>query len=429
MSQKLQAVRGMNDILPEEAEQWQWFEATVSRCLQAYGYSPIRLPVVEHTALFKRAIGEVTDIVEKEMYAFTDALNGEELTLRPEGTAGCVRAAIEHNLLAQGASHRLWYSGPMFRHERPQKGRYRQFHQIGVEALGLAGPDIDAELILIGARLWQVLGIADNVALELNSLGDAEARAAHRSALVDYFTAHRDALDEDSLRRLERNPLRILDTKNPQMQALVEAAPKLTDYLDDASRAHFDGLTRLLDVAGVRWRLNPRLVRGLDYYNRTVFEWVTTRLGAQGTVCAGGRYDGLVAQLGGKPAPAAGFAMGVERLLALCAEARQPVRAAPQIYVIHQGETALPHALRCAELARDQGCTALMTMGEAGFKAQFRKANASGAWLALIVGDDEAQAGAVSVKFLRDEGREQCRVSLDALRELLAAEFADASQL
>lgn len=416
---KLQAVRGMNDILPAEAEQWIEFEETVSLCLRSYGYQQIRLPIVEHTALFKRAIGEVTDIVEKEMYAFTDALNGEELTLRPEGTAGCVRAAIEHNLLAQGASHRLWYAGPMFRHERPQKGRYRQFHQIGVEALGLEGPDIDAELILIGARLWNELGIADDISLELNSLGDTESRAAHRAALVDYFNAHKGELDEDSLRRLERNPLRILDSKNPDMQALIEAAPKLTEYLDAASRAHFDGLTRLLDDAGIPWRLNPRLVRGLDYYNRTVFEWVTTRLGAQGTVCAGGRYDGLVEQLGGKPAPAAGFAMGVERLLALWAEAEAPAQPTPpDVYIIHQGEAARRAAFRCAETVRDMGIDALMFMGEASFKAQFRKADASGARVALIFGDEEAQAGEVSVKFLREE-REQQRVPTRQLFDLL----------
>ena len=313
MSKALQAVRGMNDILPDDAEVWEQFEDIVRGWLHSYGYRPIRMPIVEPTPLFKRAIGEVTDIVEKEMYSFEDALNGELLTLRPEGTASCVRAAIQHNLLF-GNPRRLYYYGPMFRHERPQKGRYRQFHQFGIEALGFEGPDIDAEHILMCARLWDDLGLED-VKLEINSLGSSEERAAHRAALIVYLEGHKDRLDEDGLRRLYTNPLRILDTKNPDLQAIVEAAPKLADFLGEASLKHFDGVQTILKDAGLPYRINHRLVRGLDYYNRTVFEWVTTRLGAQGTICAGGRFDGLVAQLGGKPAPACGFAIGIERLL------------------------------------------------------------------------------------------------------------------
>ena len=331
MSNALRAVRGMNDILPASdslsSPLWRHFEHIVRGWLDQYGYREMRTPILEHTGLFKRAIGEVTDIVEKEMYTFVDELNGESLTLRPEGTASCVRAAIEHNLLFDGGK-RLWYAGPMFRHERPQKGRYRQFHQVGVEALGFAGPDLDIEHLLMTARLWKLLGLAEHIRLEINSLGGAESRARHREKLIAYFQAHEAELDEDAKRRLHSNPLRILDTKNPAMQALVEAAPQLMDELDDSARAHFEAVKQGLEAAGIPYTVNPRLVRGLDYYNFTVFEWVTDRLGSQGTVCAGGRYDGLVAQLGGKPAPACGYAMGVERLLVMMQEANL-VPAAP----------------------------------------------------------------------------------------------------
>ena len=339
MSQALQAVRGMNDILPAEAEFWEQFEEIVRSWLKSYGYRPIRLPIVEPTPLFKRAIGGVTDIVEKEMYSFIDSLNGEALTLRPEGTAGCVRAVIEHSLIARQPA-RLYYLGQMFRHERPQKGRYRQFHQVGVEALGYAGPDIDAEMILMGARLWGDLGL-DGIELQLNSLGQSEERALHRAALVTYFEENVDLLDEDGKRRLYTNPLRILDTKNPALQELCAAAPQLIDFLGAESLAHFEGVQRILRDAGLPYKINPRLVRGLDYYNLTVFEWVTDRLGAQGTVCAGGRFDGLVGQLGGKPAPACGFAMGIERLIALIKEAGGgPAGPAPDVYLVHQGDGA-----------------------------------------------------------------------------------------
>lgn len=419
MSQTLQAVRGMNDILPDEAEIWEHFEDIVRDWLRSYGYRPIRMPIVEPTPLFKRAIGEVTDIVEKEMYSFEDALNGEHLTLRPEGTASCVRAAIQHNLVAGHGPQRLYYQGPMFRHERPQKGRYRQFHQIGVEALGFAGPDIDAEHILMCARLWEVLGLED-VSLELNSLGSAEERAAHRAALIAYLEQHRDRLDEDGKRRLYTNPLRILDTKNPELQAIVEAAPRLADYLGEDSRAHFDAVQVFLKDAGIPYRINHRLVRGLDYYNRTVFEWVTTRLGAQGTVCAGGRYDGLVAQLGGKPQPAAGFAMGVERLLALWRESgAEPERAIPDVYVVHMGDAAQRLAFRAAETLREHGFDAVLHCGGGSFKSQMKRADGSGAAVALVIGEDEAVAGEVGIKPLRGPGAQQ-RVALEALPDTLA---------
>ena len=344
MSQALQAVRGMNDILPDEAEFWELFEDTIRSWLKAYGYRPIRLPIVEPTPLFKRAIGEVTDIVEKEMYSFIDSLNGEPLTLRPEGTAGCVRAVIQHNLIAR-QPQRLYYIGQMYRHERPQKGRYRQFHQVGVEALGYAGPDIDAEMILMGARLWGDLGL-DGIELQLNSLGQPEERAQHRAALIAYFEENAELLDEDGKRRLYTNPLRILDTKNPALQDLCAAAPKLIDYLGAESLAHFEGVQRVLRDAGIPFTINPRLVRGLDYYNLTVFEWVTDRLGAQGTVCAGGRYDGLVGQLGGKAAPACGFAMGIERLIALISDAGgAPAAPAPDVYHRASGRSSLAPGL------------------------------------------------------------------------------------
>jgi len=417
-SQTLQAIRGMNDVLPDAAERWEAFEDHIRAWLAAYGYRPVRMPLVEPTPLFARAIGAVTDIVEKEMYSFTDSLNGEQLTLRPEGTASCVRAVLQHNLLYDGPK-RLWYMGPMFRHERPQKGRYRQFHQVGVEALGLAGPDIDAEQIVMCARLWDELGLM-GIRLEINSLGEAEERARHRTDLIAYLQGHVGQLDEDGRRRLHSNPLRILDTKNPALQGIVEAAPKLVDYLGENSLRHFEGVQQLLKDAGIAYRINPRLVRGLDYYNLTVFEWVTDQLGAQGTVCAGGRYDGLVAQLGGKPAAACGFAMGIERLLALTENTDAlPLAPVPEVYVVHQGHNnpqAQRLAFRAAEILRDAGCTVLTHMGGGSFKSQFKRADASGASLALIVGDDEAALGEVTVKPLRVEA-EQERVSLDELDE------------
>ncbi|GHT85238.1 histidine--tRNA ligase [Betaproteobacteria bacterium] len=419
MSQTLQAVRGMNDVLPDEAEIWETFEELVRDWLQRYGYRPLRTPVVEPTALFSRAIGEVTDIVEKEMYSFADALNGEKLTLRPEGTASCVRAAIQHKLVEGAGPQRLWYQGPMFRHERPQRGRYRQFHQIGVEALGFAGPDIDAEHIIMTAALWDDLGLED-VRLELNSLGSAEERAQHRAALVTYLEAHQDKLDEDSQRRLHANPLRILDSKNPALQDIVEAAPKLADYLGAESRAHFDGVQVLLKDAGIPYRINHRLVRGLDYYNRTVFEWVTDRLGAQGTVCGGGRYDGLVEQLGGKSLPAAGFAMGVERLLALWRESVGEMAPGElEIYVVHQGAAAQRLAFQVAEALRRDSLSVVVHCGGGSFKAQMKKADGSGALLALVIGEDEAAANEVGIKPLRLEGAQQQRVSLAALAETI----------
>ncbi|MCU0934272.1 MAG: histidine--tRNA ligase [Thiobacillaceae bacterium] len=411
MSNALRAVRGMNDLLPAEAPLWSHFETIVRAWLKSYGYREMRTPILEHTGLFKRAIGEVTDIVEKEMYTFVDELNGESLTLRPEGTASCVRAAIEHNLLFDGGK-RLWYAGPMFRHERPQKGRYRQFHQVGIEALGFAGPDLDIELLLMTARLWKLLGMAEHIRLEINSLGGAESRARHRQKLIAYFEARQDQLDEDAKRRLHSNPLRILDSKNPAMQALVEAAPKLMDELDEDAVAHFEAVKRGLEEAGIPYTVNPRLVRGLDYYNLTVFEWVTDKLGAQGTVCAGGRYDGLVAQMGGKPAPACGFAMGVERLLVMMAElGLTPEPEGPDVYLVNVGEAAGRFALQAAETLRDGGLDVVLHGGGGSFKSQMKKADASGARFAAIIGDDEAAAGEVAVKPLRGEG-EQRRVAL-----------------
>jgi histidyl-tRNA synthetase len=416
MSHPIQSVRGMNDFLPDAAETWQAFEAIVRDWLRRYGYREMRMPILEHTGLFRRAIGEVTDIVEKEMYTFVDELNGESLTLRPEGTASAVRAAIEHNLLYDGGK-RLWYSGPMFRHERPQKGRYRQFHQVGVEALGFAGPDADAELIAMCADLWQTLGIAPT--LQLNTLGDADARQRHRAKLVAYYEAHAELLDEDGRRRLHSNPLRILDSKNPAMADVNAAAPQLLDELDDEALAHFDGVQALLRASGIAFTLNPRLVRGLDYYNRTVFEWVTDQLGAQGTVCAGGRYDGLVQQLGGRPAPAAGFAMGVERLLALMDAAGSAlVPVAPDAYVVHVGVAAQALAWQAAAALRAAGLAAVMHCGGGGFKSQMKKADASRARFALIVGDDEAAAQQVTLKPLR-EASEQVRVTVAQAIEFL----------
>ena len=407
----------MNDILPEHADLWTFFEDTVEDWLRSYGYRSIRMPIVEQTALFKRAIGEVTDIVEKEMYTFVDALNGDSLTLRPEGTASCVRAAIQHNLL-YNAPQRLYYTGPMFRHERPQKGRYRQFHQVGVESLGFAGPDMDAEHIIMTARLWKRLGLTD-IALQINTLGNSSDRTRHRARLVHYLEQHVDILDEDSRRRLHTNPLRVLDSKNPALQELIEAAPKLLDDLDEASLKHFEDLQVMLRDAGIEYQINPRLVRGLDYYNFTVFEWVTTKLGAQGTVCAGGRYDGLIEQIGGKPAPACGFAMGVERLLALLEEyAFQAPRVAPDVYLVHQGDAANKFAMVASEQLRDHGLHVLLHCGGGSFKSQMKKADASGARYALIIGDDEAGAEEVSIKPLRDLG-EQMRMTVDAAAGLI----------
>jgi len=424
MGASFQAVRGMNDLLPAQAARYRRLVARVGGLLARYGYCELRTPVLERTELFVRTLGEVTDIVEKEMYTFRDELNGESLTLRPEGTAACVRAAIEHNLL-YGSSQRLWYEGPMFRHERPQKGRYRQFHQIGAEAIGFAGPDIDAEQIVLCARLWQELGL-DSVALEINSLGDGATRTAHRTRLIEYFATHRDALDEDSLRRLHANPLRILDSKNPALQELVAGAPKLVDMLDEASATHFAALRRRLDDAGVAYTVNPRLVRGLDYYNRTVFEWVTTRLGAQGTICAGGRYDGLVEQLGGRAAPACGFAMGLERVLALLEGSTALDEASrPAAYVVHQGsgDAAERFALQAAEHLRAQGHAVIVHCGGGKFANQMKRADASGAHYALIVGEAELTAAQLSVKPLRVAG-EQRMLALDAVAALLAAPLA-----
>ncbi|MGB9194356.1 MAG: histidine--tRNA ligase [Azonexus sp.] len=427
MSQALQAVRGMNDILPDEAEFWELFEDTIRSWLKAYGYRPIRLPIVEPTPLFKRAIGEVTDIVEKEMYSFIDSLNGEPLTLRPEGTAGCVRAVIQHNLIAR-QPQRLYYIGQMYRHERPQKGRYRQFHQVGVEALGYDGPDIDAEMILMGARLWGDLGL-DGIELQLNSLGQPEERAQHRAALIAYFEEHAELLDEDGKRRLYTNPLRILDTKNPALQDLCGAAPKLIDYLGAESLAHFEGVQRVLRDAGIPFTINPRLVRGLDYYNLTVFEWVTDRLGAQGTVCAGGRYDGLVGQLGGKAAPACGFAMGIERLIALISDAGgAPVAPAPDVYVVHHGDAASRLAFRVAEGLRDQGISALLHCGGGSFKSQMKKADGSGATFAVIIGDDEASTGEAQLKPLREEGAAQRKLKVDDLADAIIGQLIDSDE-
>ena len=417
MSQTLQAIRGMNDILPDEAEFWEHFEEIVRDWLRGYGYRPIRMPLVEATPLFARAIGAVTDIVEKEMYSFTDSLNGEQLTLRPEGTASCVRAVLQHNLLYDGPK-RLWYQGPMFRHERPQKGRYRQFHQIGIEALGFAGPDIDAEQILMCQRLWDDLGLSD-IRLEINSLGQLDERQQHRNALIAHFEQHASQLDSDAQRRLHTNPLRILDSKNPAMQEIVESAPKLIDYLGAESLAHFDGVQALLKDAGIPYRINPRLVRGLDYYNLTVFEWITDSLGAQGTVCAGGRYDGLFAQLGGKPQPACGFAMGVERLLALMqSQFERELKVAPDVYVVHQGAQAQRFAFRVAEGLRDNGFSAQLHCGGGSFKSQMKRADASGASLAAIIGDDEAAVSEISLKPLR-AALEQRRVAFDQLAEVV----------
>lgn len=402
MSKKIQAIRGMNDILPTETMQWQQIESILKSILNQYGISEIRLPIVENTPLFNRAIGEVTDVVEKEMYSFEDR-GGESLTLRPEGTAGCVRAGIEHGLL-YNQEQRLWYIGPMFRYERPQKGRYRQFNQLGVEIFGLAGPDVDAELIVMTARFWKLLGISEHVKLELNSIGSLEERANYKQALVDYLTTYKDKLDEDCLRRLDTNPLRILDSKNPDVQALLVDAPNLFDYLEEESKIHFDKLCAILTANHIEFTVNQRLVRGLDYYNRTVFEWVTQSLGAQGTVCAGGRYDGLVEQLGGKSTPAVGFAMGLERLI-LLVQALNPDlfnQKAVDIYVTSFGDNAIHYAINIAEMIRDNfiDLKCVVNHGGGNMKKQLSRADKHAAKLAVIVGDDEILNGQVTLKSL-----------------------------
>uniref|UniRef100_E6QTN4 histidine--tRNA ligase n=1 Tax=mine drainage metagenome TaxID=410659 RepID=E6QTN4_9ZZZZ len=400
MSTLIQAIRGMNDILPEDTPRWQQLEATLRDWLMAYGYQEIRTPIIEQASLFSRAIGEVTDIVEKEMYAFTDALNGEQLALRPEGTAACVRAVIQHNLLYQSA-RRLWYTGPMFRHERPQKGRYRQFHQVGIESLGYAEPEMDAEHIVMTADLWQRLGLS-GIALELNTLGDSEARARHRIKLIAHLESHVDQLDEEARRRLHSNPLRILDSKNPALQSIIEAAPRLYNELDDRALQHFDTVQRILKAHHIDFRVNPRLVRGLDYYNYTVFEWVSNQLGAQGTICAGGRYDALIEQIGGKPAPACGYAIGIERLLSLLESGDHPVaNASIDVYIVHQGSEAETYAWRVAQRFRQAGLNVIQHCGANNFKSQMKKADASGARFACIIGDQEAAIQQVTLKALR----------------------------
>ena len=419
MTASLQAIRGMNDVLPQDMALWRSFGARVEAWLERWGYRAIRMPLVENTALFRRAIGEATDIVEKEMYSWRDELNAEELTLRPEGTASCVRAAIEHSLLYEGPK-RLWYGGPMYRHERPQKGRYREFYQYGAEAFGFAGPDVDAELVVMCARLWPELGLK-GLRLELNNIGSAEERARHRADLVKHLQAHEASLDADAKRRMHTNPLRVLDSKNPMVQEVASKAPPLMSYLGAASQEHFEGLRKLLGAAGVEFTLNPRLVRGLDYYNLTVFEWISDALGAQGTVCGGGRYDGLFAQLGGKPAPGVGFAMGCERLVALMkASGGEPAAGAPDAYVVHQGEGALEYAFTLADALRAAGHSVVLHAGGGNFKSQMKKADASGAWLALIVGEDEVRAGEVTVKSLRSAGEQQ-RIARARVLEDLAA--------
>jgi histidyl-tRNA synthetase len=413
MAEPLKAVKGMNDILPPESARWEWLEEKLRALTQRYGYANVRTPIVEPTALFVRGLGEVTDIVEKEMYSFVDSMNGDKLTLRPESTAGVVRAVIEHSLLHDGGK-RLYYIGPMFRHERPQKGRYRQFHQFDVEALGYSGPDVDAEQILMCRALWRDLGLVEgrDVRLELNSLGQPAERNAHREALIAHFEKHADALDADARRRLHSNPLRILDSKNPAMQGAIDEAPKLIDFLGEASIAHLSAVRRVLDAAGLEYRINPRLVRGMDYYNLTVFEWTTERLGSQGTVCGGGRYDLLIEQLGGKPAPAVGFALGIERLLLLLDEAGvAPASPAPIAYAVVPSAQTLPAALVAIEALRAAGVSVLMHAatrdGLGSMKSQFKRADASGARFALVFGEAELEQGEVAVKALRDAAAPQ----------------------
>ena len=409
MAAKFQSIKGFYDILPEHTALWQKLEQSALRVLNLYGYRNIRLPVVEPTELFVRSVGEHTDIVEKEMYSWVDALNDDRLTLRPEGTAGCVRAVVEHSLTYNGPQ-RLWYMGPMFRHENVQKGRQRQFHQIGVEAFGYAGPDVDAEQIVMLARLWRELGITD-AELQINTIGDLAERAEYRQSLIAYFSEHADLLDEDARRRLHTNPLRILDSKNPRMQAMIEQAPKLMDHLGEETHTHFVGLCRLLDQAGVPYRINQRLVRGLDYYNRSVFEWVTTRLGSQGTIAAGGRYDTLVQNLGGEATPACGFAMGLERICLLMQEYGVTASDAPDVYLVNVGEAAEQQAFGIAEKLRDAGITVAMHAGGGSFKSQMKKADRSGTAHALIVGEDEIRAEEVTLKPMTGGG--QTRMKLE----------------
>ncbi|MDD2840805.1 MAG: histidine--tRNA ligase [Tolumonas sp.] len=420
MAKQIQAIRGMNDCLPEQTPVWQMLEATLRRVVASYGYSEVRMPIVEVTNLFQRAIGEVTDVVEKEMYTFNDR-NGDSLTLRPEGTAGCVRACIEHGLV-YNQERRLWYVGPMFRHERPQKGRYRQFHQFGVEVFGLNGPDIDAELIMLTARLWRELGIEQFTTLQLNTLGSSAERAAYRDALVAFLEQHKDALDEESKRRMYSNPLRVLDTKSPQVQEILQHAPTLTDYFGEETKAHFSGLKTLLDAAGIAYQVNERLVRGLDYYNYTVFEWVTDSLGAQGTICGGGRYDGLVEQLGGQATPAVGFAMGLERLT-LMLETLEKIHNLPatvDVYICMAGEGTLSAGLLLAEHIRNERpqLRVMTHCGGGNFKKQMKRADKVAARIALILGETEVAEQKVTVKFLRDQ-IEQQTIAVAALLPIL----------
>ncbi|MBC7003202.1 histidine--tRNA ligase [Photobacterium sp. BZF1] len=419
MAKQIQAIRGMNDCLPTQSPLWQKVESTIKQVVSAYGYSEVRMPIVESTHLFSRAIGEVTDVVEKEMYTFDDR-NGDSLTLRPEGTAGCVRAGIQNGLL-YNQEQRLWYTGPMFRHERPQKGRYRQFHQFGVEVFGLNGPDVDAELIMMTARMWRELGIDKHVRLELNSIGSLEDRANYRQALVAFLEQHIDILDEDCKRRMHTNPLRVLDTKNAAIQEVLVDAPKLSDYLGEESKQHFTGLCELLDAAGIEYQVNERLVRGLDYYNRTVFEWITESLGAQGTVCGGGRYDGLVEQLGGKATPAVGFAMGLERLVLMMetlelTDVRRPV----DVYMVTAGEGTMMAGMKLAEKLREDvpGLRVMSHFGGGNFKKQFKRADNVGAAVALVLGENEIAENTVVVKDLR--GGEQTTMAQDDVAAKLA---------
>ncbi|MDH2999629.1 histidine--tRNA ligase [Chelonobacter oris] len=421
MAKTIQAIRGMNDCLPQDTPLWQWLEGTVRRVLTGYGYSEIRMPIVESTPLFKRAIGEVTDVVEKEMFTFEDR-DHESLTLRPEGTAGCVRAGIEHGLL-YNQEQRLWYMGPMFRYERPQKGRYRQFHQIGVEVFGIAQAEIDAELILMTARLWKALGIDQHVTLQLNSIGSLDARKRYRQALVEFLQPHQAILDEDCKRRLTTNPLRILDTKNAQIQQLLNDAPTLHEYLDEDAKQHFAQLCAILDQMGIAYEINQKLVRGLDYYNKTVFEWVTTALGAQGTVCGGGRYDSLVEQLGGHATCGVGFAMGIERLVLLVQEVNPQLSlpAAVDIYIVHHGEQAALQAFNIAEQLRD-ACpqkNVMLHCSGGNFKKQFKRADKSGAAFAVVIGEEEIQNGQLVVKDLRGRNEQQTLPSAEAIRFLM----------
>ena len=423
MAKNIQAIRGMNDCSPTESPLWQWIEGQVRQILSSYGYSEVRMPIVESTPLFARAIGEVTDVVSKEMYTFWD--NDEQLTLRPEGTAGCVRAAIEHGWIYNN-EQRLWYMGPMFRHERPQKGRYRQFHQAGVEVFGIATPEIDAELIILTARLWKALGIDQHVSLQLNSIGSLEARANYRSALVAFLENHQDLMSEEEKERLVKNPLRILDTKNQALQDVLDGAPKLLDYLDDESREHFAQLCALLDAVGIQYEINPKLVRGLDYYNKTVFEWVTSALGAQGTVCGGGRYDGLVEQLGGHATSGVGFAMGLERLVLLVQEVNKsiPVKSAVDIYVVYQGEGTTLAAFQLAEKLRSElpHLSTMLHCSGGNFKKQFKRADKSGATLALVLGESEVQNNQVVVKHLLGAAEQQI-IDVANLIEHVKAQF------